>query len=168
MASELIDSIDAENRRLATDILLRARDLGFTLGSAESCTGGMIAAAITAIPGSSESFVGGIVSYWAEIKEVVLGVDARIIGEYGVVSCETAEAMAQGACRVLGCDYAIATTGIAGPTGAEPGKPVGTVCYGVAGPDSVRSLTCCAGDTRDEVRARAVTMALKMLLDALC
>lgn len=167
MASEPIDSIDAENRRLATNVLSRACELGVTLGSAESCTGGMIAAALTAIPGSSESFVGGIVSYWADVKEAVLGVDAQVIEKHGVVSMQTAEAMACGARRVLGCDYAIATTGIAGPTGAEPGKPVGTVCYGVASLDGVSSFTCCAGEARDEVRARAVGIALEALLEAL-
>lgn len=167
MASEPIDSIDAENRRLAANVLSRARELGVTLGCAESCTGGMIAAALTAISGSSESFVGGVVSYWVDVKESVLGVDARIIEEHGVVSTQTAEAMACGARHALGCDYAIATTGIAGPTGAEPGKPVGTVCYGVASPDGVSSFTCCAGETRDEVRARAVGIALKALLEAL-
>lgn len=90
MASAPLDSIDDENRRLARLVLDRARELGVTLGSAESCTGGMIAAAITAIPGSSDSFVGGIVSYWVDVKERVLGVEGRIIDEHGVVSHETA------------------------------------------------------------------------------
>ena len=140
MASAPLDSIDDENRRLARLVLDRARELGVTLGSAESCTGGMIAAAITAIPGSSDSFVGGVVSYWVDVKERVLGVEGRIIDEHGVVSHETARAMAEGARMTLSCDYAVATTGIAGPTGAEPGKPVGTVCFGVAGHASGRRV----------------------------
>lgn len=167
MASNLTDSIDEENRRLAECVLGRARERGVTLGCAESCTGGMIAAALTAVPGSSDSFVGGIVSYWVDVKEHILGVDARTIETHGVVSIETAEAMAAGARTTLACDYAVATTGIAGPTGAEPKKPVGTVCYGVATPGGCMSFTTCAGDSRDEVRARAVTHALEALLEAL-
>lgn len=115
MASAPLDSIDDENRRLARLVLDRARELGVTLGSAESCTGGMIAAAITAIRGSSDSFVGGVVSYWVDVKERVLGVEGRIIDEHGVVSHETARAMAEGARMTLACDYAVATTGIARP-----------------------------------------------------
>ncbi len=167
LASAPLDSIDDENRRLARLVLDRARELGVTLGSAESCTGGMIAAAITAIPGSSDSFVGGVVSYWVDVKERVLGVEGRIIDEHGVVSHETARAMAEGARMTLSCDYAVATTGIAGPTGAEPGKPVGTVCFGVAGPLGTRSFTTCIGKTREEIRASAVTTALGALLEEL-
>mgnify|MGYP001044643209 CR=1 FL=1 len=167
MANEALDSISEENRQLAIRVLERAREHGVTLGCAESCTGGMIAAALTAVPGSSESFVGGIVSYWVEVKEAVLGVDADIIGEHGVVSVETAMAMASGAREVLSCDYAVATTGIAGPTGAQPGKPVGTVCYGIATPHGCDGFMRCAGDSRDEVRAQAVTTALTALLEAL-
>ena len=167
MASDLINSIDEENRRLAERVLARARERGVTLGCAESCTGGMIAAALTAISGSSDSFVGGIVSYWVDVKEHVLGVDAELIEEHGVVRVETAEAMAAGARNTLACDYAVATTGIAGPTGAEPGKPVGTVCYGIATPNACTSFTTRVGDSREEVRARAVTHALEALLEAL-
>lgn len=75
--------------------------------------------------------------------------------------------MAEGARMTLACDYAVATTGIAGPTGAEPGKPVGTVCFGVAGPLGTRSFTTCIGKTREEIRASAVTTALGALLEAL-
>ncbi len=167
MASDLINSIDEKNHHLAARVLARAREKGMTLGCAESCTGGMIAATLTAISGSSDSFVGGIVSYWVDVKERVLDVDTRIIEEHGVVSTETAEAMAAGARKMLACDYAVATTGIAGPTGAEPGKPVGTVCYGIATPDGCTSFTTCAGDSREEVRARAVTRALEALFETL-
>ena len=167
MASEAINSIDEENRLLAARVLDVARERDVTLGCAESCTGGMIAAALTAIAGSSDVFVGGVVSYWVDVKEAVLGVDAQVIEKHGVVSTQTAEASACGARRALGCEYAAATTGIAGPTGAEPGKPVGTVCYGVAGPDGTSSFTRCAGETRDEVRVRAVNVALQALFDAI-
>ena len=106
-------------------------------------------------------------SYWVDVKERVLGVEGRIIDEHGVVSHETARAMAEGARMMLACDYAVATTGIAGPTGAEPGKPIGTVCIGVAGPLGTRSFTTCIGKTREEIRASAVTTALGALLEAL-
>ena len=164
MARVPLDSIDDENRRLARLVLDRARELGVTLGSAESCTGGMIAAAITAIPGSSVSFVGGVAG---DGKDRELGGEGRIIDEHGVASHEAARAMAEGARMTLACDYAVATTGIAGPTGAEPGKPVGTVCFGVAGPLGTRSFTTCIGKTREEVRASAVTTALGALREAL-
>ena len=154
-------------RILAQELLACARARGVTLGSAESCTGGMIAAALTAIPGSSESFVGGIVSYWADVKQAILGVSAETIERHGVVSSQTAAAMAQGARRALGCDYAVSTTGIAGPTGAEPGKPVGTVWFGIAGPSGTRTITTCLGTSRDEVRGLAVHTALSLLLEEL-
>lgn len=161
------NDLATECRMLAQRLLERAERSGATLGCAESCTGGMIASAITEVSGSSTSFVGGVVSYWVSVKEKVLGVDAEIIAEHGVVSEQCAEAMAQGARRALGCDYAVSTTGIAGPTGAEPGKPVGTVCYGVATPSGVSSFRTCEGDSRDEVRMRAVRNALEALCEAL-
>lgn len=153
--------------KLAQEVLALAKDRSVTIGCAESCTGGMIAAALTEVAGSSESFVGGVVSYWVDVKESVLGVDPSIIDECGVVSEQTAEAMAKGARRTLGCDIAVATTGIAGPTGAEPGKPVGTVCFAVEGDEWHRSFTTCAGSTRHEVRESATATALSALIDAL-
>lgn len=156
--------IARDNRVLAEELLDIARAHGVTVGCAESCTGGMIAAQITSVAGSSDCFVGGVVSYWADVKESVLGVDAAVIDEHGVVSEQVACAMARGARTALSCDYAVATTGIAGPGGAEPGKPVGTVCYAVATPDEVTSFTTCEGSTRDEVRTIAVGHALMALV----
>jgi nicotinamide-nucleotide amidase len=127
------------NRLLTGDLaqvlgdLLRAR--GLTLATAESCTGGAVAAAITAIPGASEYFPGGIVSYSIPVKVALLGVPQAVIDGQGVVSAACAAAMALGARRVLRADLALATTGIAGPSGAEPGKPVGTVHIALASPD---------------------------------
>ncbi len=149
---------------LAKAVLDACERKHLTLGSAESCTGGLIAAAITDIAGSSTSFMGSIVSYWVDVKQSVLGVDESIIQTYGVVSEECAAAMAQGCRKVIGCDYAVSTTGIAGPSGAEPGKPVGTVCYAIASPEGVRTFTTCKGSTRSEVRAYAVEHILKELL----
>lgn len=104
---------------------------GKSLCTAESCTGGRIAALITSVPGSSDYFRGGIVSYQTEIKESVLKVDAAIINQYGVVSRETADAMRSCACRLFEADYAIAITGYAGPTGGTDADPVGTVYISV-------------------------------------
>lgn len=152
---------------LAELVLSSAREKGLTLGCAESCTGGLIASALTEVPGSSDTFVGGVVSYWVDVKENVLGVPAGIIDEHGVVSEQTAMAMAAGARSVLECDLAVATTGIAGPTGALPGKPVGTVCYGIDADACKRSLTACEGSSRHEVRERATIIALRALLDTI-
>ncbi|QRQ99992.1 competence/damage-inducible protein A [Dyadobacter sandarakinus] len=113
-------------------LLLQA---GATLGTAESCTGGFVAHQITAVPGSSAYFEGSVVSYSNRIKTTVLGVSAQILEQYGAVSEQTAREMAEGARRVLNTTYAIATTGIAGPTGGTPEKPVGTVWIACATPD---------------------------------
>ena len=159
--------LDAENEALAAEVLERARNRGATLGTAESCTGGLVAATLTAIPGSSEVVRGGVVSYWAEVKRDVLGVPEDEIETFGVVSEQCARAMAEGAARVLGCDYTVSTTGIAGPGGAEPGKPVGTVCFGLHTPQGDRTLTTSRGSSRDEVRSLAVRTALRLLLEEL-
>ncbi len=159
--------LDAENEALAAEVLERARNTGATLGTAESCTGGLVAATLTAIPGSSEVVRGGVVSYWAEVKRDVLGVPEDVIETFGVVSEQCARAMAEGAARVLGCDYTVSTTGIAGPGGAEPGKPVGTVCFGLHTPQGDRTLTTSRGSSRDEVRSLAVRTALRLLLEEL-
>lgn len=159
--------LDAENEALAAEVLERARNRGATLGTAESCTGGLVAATLTAIPGSSEVVRGGVVSYWAEVKRDVLGVPEDVIETFGVVSEQCARAMAEGAARVLGCDYTVSTTGIAGPGGAEPGKPVGTVCFGLHTPQGDRTLTTSRGSSRDEVRSLAVRTALRLLLEEL-
>lgn len=163
----MMTSSDASIDALAQDVLVLAKERGVTIGCAESCTGGLIAAALTEVPGSSDSFVGGVVSYWVEVKESVLGVPHDVIEMHGVVSEQTAHAMAKGACAALGCDFAVATTGIAGPTGALPGKPVGTVCFGIEGPGVRRSFTTCKGTSRREVRKLAVATALQALFDAL-
>ena len=114
-----------------TSMHLRLLESGKTLCTAESCTGGRIAALITSVPGSSEYFRGGIVSYQTEIKERVLKVPTDIIDTYGVVSRETADAMRECACRLLNADYAITITGYAGPTGGTEIDPVGTVYISV-------------------------------------
>lgn len=109
-----------------------------TIGLAESCTGGMIAQRLTRIPGSSDYFKGGVVSYSDESKEALLGVSADTVKKHGAVSSQCAIEMAQGARRALKTDYAISVTGIAGPSGGTPAKPVGTVHVALAGADGTR------------------------------
>ena len=110
-------------------MLDRCRERGLTLATAESCTGGLVAARLTSVPGSSDVFVGGIVSYANEVKIGELGVPAELIEQHGAVSAEVAEAMARGARERLGVDVAVSVTGVAGPDGGTEEKPVGLVYY---------------------------------------
>lgn len=150
------------------EVLALARERGLTLGTAESCTGGLVAGCLTAVPGSSDVVRGGVVSYAIPVKRALLGVSGEVLDTpaLGAVSAECAEQMAEGARRVLGSDVAVSVTGIAGPGGAEPGKPVGTVWMGVASPRGVSSrLFGFAGD-RAEVRHAAVAAAVWLLREA--
>ena len=136
---------------------------GLTVATAESLTGGLIAGALTAVPGSSAVVRGGVVSYAAEAKRDVLGVSAEAIDEDGVVSEPVARQMAQGARRELGADVAVAVTGIAGPGGAEPGRPVGTVWMAVADADGSAAHRFQFEGDRAAVRDQTVEAALAAL-----
>ena len=138
---------------------------GQRLATAESCTGGWVAQCLTAIAGSSDWFERGFVTYSNDAKSEMLGVPAAILLAHGAVSEATAAAMAQGALQHSHADWALAITGVAGPSGGSPDKPVGTVCFGWAGPDG-RSETQTrhfAGD-RHAVRAQSVAHALAGVL----
>ena len=150
------------------ELLGLARERGLTLGCAESCTGGLVCGCLTAVPGSSDVVRGSVVSYAIPVKRAVLGVSAEVLDDpaLGAVSRECAEQMAVGARRVLGCDVAVSVTGIAGPGGAEPGKPVGTVWFAVAAEGAVRSATQCFEGDRASVRLQAVRSAVGMLREA--
>jgi PncC family amidohydrolase len=141
---------------------------GKRVAVAESCTGGLLAGAITGIPGSSEYFLGGIVAYRDSAKTDLLGVPAQILRAKGAVSRETALAMAEGALRRFGSDIAVAVTGIAGPGGGTRAKPVGTVWIAVASRGGVRSSHRFRfpGD-RAEVRRATVRAALAAVVRAL-
>ena len=141
--------------------LLKAR--GLTCATAESCTGGGVGSAITAVPGSSAVFAGGVISYSNEVKQNVLGVSADILRNVGAVSAETAAQMAEGARRLLKTDLAVSLTGIAGPDGGSDEKPVGLVWFGLATKDGVRTEKAIFRGDRAQVRAQAVTHALGML-----
>lgn len=145
--------------------LLRAKKL--MMGTAESCTGGRIANMITLIAGSSDYFAGGIVSYSNEVKHNVLGVSEENLRLHGAVSREVVEQMALGAIRTLGCDCSAATSGIAGPGGGTPEKPVGTVWVAAALNDQVVSHCYHFGTVRAENIESAANIALTMLLDLL-
>ncbi len=143
-------------RRVVRDAT--AHDL--TVGTAESCTGGMIAAALTDVPGSSAVLNGGIVSYTNPVKHRQLGVAKETLDTHGAVSRQTACEMARGAQAALQTDLAVSVTGIAGPGGAEPGKPVGTVWIGIASADSVDARVFHFKGDRAAVRAQTVEEAL--------
>jgi len=149
---------------LALASALRAR--GWKIAAAESCTGGLIAAACTAVAGSSDWFERGFVTYSNEAKVESLGVAAALIQAHGAVSAEVARAMAEGALAHSHADLAIAVTGIAGPSGATPGKPVGTVWLALArvGAAAQAELLTLAGD-RAAVREQTVRHALQRLLE---
>lgn len=138
---------------------------GATLAVAESCTGGLLAKAITDIAGASRVFVGGIVAYANQVKRDQLGVAEAALDQYGAVSEEVAAAMASGASEKLGAHYALSVTGVAGPGGGTDDKPVGTVCFGMAGPRGVQTKRrqLMAPD-RTMIRELSVAVALRWLL----
>lgn len=137
------------------------------MGTAESCTGGRIASLITQVPGSSDYFAGGVVSYSNEVKCRVLGVSAESLAKQGAVSREVVEQMAQGAIRTLDCDCSVATSGIAGPGGGTPEKPVGTVWIAAALRNRVISKCYQFGTVRGQNIEQAACAALQMLLHLL-
>ena len=140
---------------------------GLTLGTAESLTGGMIAASIAGVSGASAVLMGGVVAYDPRVKHSVLGVEQEIIDTVGVVSEPCARQMAEGARRVLGVDVVVSATGIAGPTGGTPETPVGTVFIGVSSPKGTRVDECHFEGDRQSVREQSAEHALKMALTAI-
>jgi len=141
--------------------LLKAQNL--TCATAESCTGGGVGSAITAVPGSSAVFAGGVISYSNDVKREVLGVKAETLASAGAVSPETAAQMAEGVRTLLKTDLAVSLTGIAGPDGGSDEKPVGLVWFGLATKDGVRTEKVLFAGDRARVREQAVVHALGML-----
>ena len=158
---------------IGSDIAALAAELGRTLAAkgqfaatAESCTGGLVAGAITAIAGSSGWFDRGFVTYTNAAKTEMLGVDAAALERNGAVSEATAIAMAEGALRASRADVAVAVTGIAGPAGGTSAKPVGTVCFAWARRGGLATAaTCHFSGTRDDVREASVIFALQGLME---
>ena len=134
-----------------------------TCATAESCTGGMIGSLITAVPGSSEVYLGGVVSYANSVKEGVLGVSGATLENFGAVSEQSALEMAEGARRLTRADVAVSVTGIAGPGGGSTGKPVGLVWFAVATKDGVRAEKAIFAGSRDDVRKSAAMHAIGMM-----
>jgi nicotinamide-nucleotide amidase len=157
----------SDTRALSRSLLDLCRMRKLTIATAESCTGGLVAAALTDIPGSSDVIDRGFVTYSNEAKRVMLGVRAITLSTFGAVSKETATAMAIGALEKAGVDLAVSITGIAGPGGATPGKPVGLVHLAVAARDGrIINRECRFGAIgRSSVRARSVVEALRMLME---
>ena len=138
---------------------------GKTLVTAESCTGGGIGTALTAVPGSSAVYKGGIISYTNWVKQHLLGVDAQLLETFGAVSAPVAEAMAQGARQRICADVAVSVTGLAGPGGDEFGNPVGTVFVGYCDADRCISRRYLFSGDRERVRCQATEAALRLILE---
>lgn len=148
---------------LCCEVLTRLE--GKTLATAESCTGGMIGAALTSIPGASKVYKGGIISYWSEVKQNLLNVNPEDLEKLGPVSMQVAGSMAQGARQALHADIAISVTGLAGPDGDEFGRPVGTVFVGFdSGAETIVKRYCFEGD-RNSIRNQAAKAALELILE---
>ena len=158
---------DVEDLSLAERVVSIAREKGVRIATAESLTGGLIGATITEVPGSSDVFLGGVMSYASDVKHKVLGVDEGVINGEGVVSERCAIEMAQGARERLSADIAVSVTGIAGPGGAEPGKPVGTVWMGVSTPDDTYATKLTFAGSRDDIRKQTVDAALNAIIEVI-
>jgi nicotinamide-nucleotide amidase len=154
----------AEDERPVAEIVLdRCRALGLRLATAESCTGGLVGARLTDAAGASDVYVGGVIAYSNEVKERRLGVPADVLARHGAVSAEAAQAMAEGARDALDADAAIAVTGIAGPEGGTPEKPVGLVFISVLVPGREETERFVISGDREAVRARATAQSLHAL-----
>jgi nicotinamide-nucleotide amidase len=158
---------DTEITKLATEVLDACRKAGLTVATVESCTGGLIAGALTAIPGSSDVVNGGLVTYSNAAKSALAGVPAELIEAHGAVSEPVARAMAEGGWMRLAANLAIAVTGVAGPGGGSADKPVGLVHFACAqGHATVHREQRFGILSRDEIRRLTVVTALEMLREA--
>ena len=150
----------------AADLVARLTSAGQTVAVAESLTGGLVAAALTDIPGASVVVRGGVLAYWTDLKAQVLGVDEGLLARVGAVDAEVAEQMARGVRLLMGSTYGLATTGVAGPDQVD-GKPVGTVYVAVVGLDFSRVKALSLSGNRGDVRAQSVLAVLALLAEAL-
>lgn len=149
---------------LAARLQAVALERGVTVGTAESCTGGLVGHALTAIPGSSDYYLGGIIGYSDALKRALLGVPGEVLERHGAVSEEVALAMARGARERLGCDFAVAVTGIAGPGGGTESKPVGLTYVAAAGPGRDHSRRHQWDGDRAANKEQSAAAALQLLL----
>ena len=159
--------MEFEKKILSREIQQYLYESGLTVGSAESCTGGRIAESIIAVPGASTYFKGGVISYTNEIKEHLLGVEHQLLEEQTAVCEDVAKAMVKGAIKTLGVDFAIASTGTAGPSGGTPSIPVGTIWLACGNADNIITMKLTEDYGRDINLAIATSKALQMFIDFL-
>jgi nicotinamide-nucleotide amidase len=151
-----------EERGVEAIVLELCRRHGWTLATAESCTGGLVAARLTSVPGSSDVYLGSVVAYANEVKQAELGVGAELLAEHGAVSAEAAAAMAVGVRERLHADVGVSVTGIAGPAGGTPEKPVGLVYLHVETPEASGGRDFSFPGDRETIRTRAAVGALHL------
>lgn len=156
--------MEFEKKVLSREIQQYLYESGMTLGTAESCTGGRIAEAIISVPGASDYFKGGIISYTNDVKEKVLGIDSQLLKEKTAVCEDVAIAMVKGAIRVLNVDFAISTTGVAGPGGGTYEIPVGTIWIACGNKDNIVTMKLEEDYGRDINLAIATSKALQLFL----
>ncbi len=159
--------MSGEGRRLAKIIGTLLREKGYTISTAESCTGGLVGDLITSIPGSSDYFQGGIIAYSDRIKRGLLSIPEEILRKYGAVSTEVAKDMAIEVRELMKTDVGISTTGIAGPSGGTPQKPVGMVALAVDIKGKITTNIEYFEPPRERIKIRAATALLKLLKDNL-
>lgn len=161
--------IEEDTDILATSVLEAARQRGLTIASAESCTGGLVSAALTSVAGASDVFDRGFITYTNEAKQQLLGVSAKSVDTMGAVSEAVVKEMAYGVLANSSADIAVSVTGIAGPGGGSRDKPVGTVWFGIAqlGEMPIATLKQYDSDSRASIREQAVVTALSLLLEAI-
>jgi len=164
LAEELPRALFADDERPVEELVLDlAREQGYSIGAAESCTGGLVAARLTSVPGSSDAFAGGVVAYDNRVKRELLRVSDAILSRHGAVSAETAAAMAKGIRGALGAEVGVSVTGIAGPGGGTPEKPVGLVHLHASTPTAEEAMELHLPGDRAAVRRRAAASALHLL-----
>lgn len=158
-----------EIAKLANEVIAALKTNGLTVATAESCTGGLVAGALTSVAGSSDAVYGGFVTYANEAKIAMVGVPFGLLREFGAVSKEVATAMAEGAMNAAGTHIGVAITGIAGPSGGSNKKPVGLIHFAVATGDETRNLKKSFDPnwSRDQIRQASVIEALKLVLKAI-
>lgn len=154
--------IDSTFYDQVSELILLVRRRGMTLALAESCTGGLLSAELARHPGVSDMFSGGVVTYSNESKTKLLNVPAELIHQYGAVSSQVVGAMALGALNNVGADWAISISGVAGPTGGTPDKPVGTVWFGIAHGDELKTVLQRFTGDRRQIQEQAVLFAVEL------
>ena len=157
--------LEGDEASLENEVVTLLTERGLTLATAESCTGGNVAARVVSVAGASACFRGSVVAYANDVKEKVLGVSGEDLERHGAVSEPVVRQMAEGVRRLLGADYGVATSGVAGPTGGTPEKPVGTVWIAVASPEGTVSERFVFSFTRERNIDKATMKALGMLLE---